>query len=226
MYPPEPWHLRGQMYLSVFLIPAALLPPLCVRPVTVAGRAVVGAAWVRYEPGGTLSYRELLTAVLVHERGRPGVTIVDIWVNDVRSRDGGRELWGIPKELAQVTVEGAGAVRAWARTNVPVAAALIRLRRWPGRWPFAFRVIQKYGGGVRRTPVRGRAGLGPATVTWQPEPPGPLGYLAGRKPLVSLAVLDFRLRFGRGAAAPSRLASMIRAVVIEQSGRCQPRRRP
>jgi Acetoacetate decarboxylase (ADC) len=235
MYPPEPWHLRGQMYLSVFLIPAAVLPPLpppmrrTARPVTMAGRAVVGAAWVRYEPGGTLSYRELLTAVLVHERGRPRVTILDIWVDDLRSRDGGRELWGIPKDLAQVQVDVAGAGQASAATEMPLAAALIRLRRWPGRWPFAFPVIQALGEGVRRTPVRGRAGLGPAAVTWRPDPRGPLHYLAGRKPVLSVAVLDFRLRFGRGAtvASPRRwLAAAEAAPIMDLLGRFRTRRRP
>lgn len=200
MYPPEPWRLRGRMYLSVFLVPLPTLPPLpaavrrAARPVTVAGRAVVGAAWVRYEPGGTLSYRELLSVILVHERGRPAVTIVDIWVDDVRSRDGGRALWGIPKELADISVERDGAAGA---ADTPIAAARIRARRWPGRWPFAFTVIQAVGAGVRRSPVRGRAGLGPAAATWRPAPDGPLGYLAGRRPLVTVALHDFRLRFGR-----------------------------
>jgi hypothetical protein len=195
MYPPEPWHLRGRMYLSVFGVPRATLPPLPagVRPVTVAGRAIVGAAWVRYEPGGTLSYRELLSAVLVRGRGL-GVTIVDIWVDDVRSRDGGRELWGIPKELARISMERDGAVGA---AGAPIAEARIRARRWPGTWPFAFTVIQEYGGGLRRSPVRGRAAAGAAVARWQVEPEGPLGYLAGRKPVWSVALHDFRLRFGR-----------------------------
>jgi hypothetical protein len=174
------------------------------RPVTVAGRAVVGAAWVRYEPGGTLSYRELLSAVLVHERGRPAVTIVDIWVDDVRSRDGGRALWGIPKELADISVERDGAAGA---ADTPIAAARIRARRWPGRWPFAFTVVQAVGAGVRRSPVRGRTGLGPAAATWRPEPDGPLGYLAGRRPVVSVALHDFRLRFGRSPTPAARSLS-------------------
>jgi hypothetical protein len=28
MYPPEPWDLRGQMYLSVFAVPRSVLAPL------------------------------------------------------------------------------------------------------------------------------------------------------------------------------------------------------
>ena len=209
MYPPEPWQLRGQMYLSIFLVPSALLSPLpavlpsTARLVTLAGRAVVGVAWIRYEPGGTLSYRELLSAVLVHERGRPRVTVIDIWVDDVGSRDGGRELWGIPKALAQLRIDAdaTGAVRASAGTTTPIADAVVRPRRWPGRWPLALSVVQALGARVRRTPVRGRAGLGAAAVTWRPNPQGPLGYLAGRKPVLSVAVSDFRLRFGAHSAA-------------------------
>jgi hypothetical protein len=194
-YPPEPWHLRGQMYVSLFLLPRRRLPalPPPLRPVTVAGHAFVGAAWVRYEPGGTLTYRELLSAVLTHERGRPGVTITDIWVDDARSRDGGRALWGIPKELADLRLDpGPGAVHAQA----PMAGAEIRPRRWSGRWPLALSVAQLLDAEVRRTPVRGHAALAPARVTWRPDAAGPLGYLAGRRPLLSVAVRDFRLRFG------------------------------
>ena len=210
-YPPEPWHLRGQMYLSVFLVPAAQLPPLpaalrgTVRPVTVAGRAVAGVAWVRYEPGGVLSYRELLSAVLVHERGRPRVTIAGIWVDDVRSRDGGRALWGIPKELArlQIDADATGTVRTRAGAGTAIADADVRPRRWPGRWPLGLTVVQDLDDRVRRTPVRGRAGLSPAAATWRADPGGPLGYLAGRRPVLSCAIADFRLRFGAAGPAGS-----------------------
>jgi hypothetical protein len=44
--------------------------------------------------------------------------------------------------------------------------------------------------------VRGRAGLAPAAATWRADRDGPLGYLAGRRPVLSCAVGDFRLRFG------------------------------
>jgi hypothetical protein len=189
------------MVVSLFGVPVRELPPLSavlrttVRPVLVSGRALVGAAWVRYEPGGTLHYRELLSAVLVHERGRPRVSITDIWVDSVASRDGGRELWGIPKELAGFTLQPGryGAVRAGST----IATAQIRSgRALPGRWPVAFSVAQALGDRVRRTPVRGRAGLRAARVRWRTDPDGPLGYLAGRTPVFSVAVTDFRLSFG------------------------------
>jgi hypothetical protein len=204
-YPPEPWHLRGQMYVSVFLVPHRLLPPLpaalraAVHPLLIAGRAVVGTAWVRYEPGGTLHYRELLSSVLVLDRGRPRVSITEIWVDSAASRDGGRALWGIPKDLAELAVDPvvAGAVRVSAAAGRSIAAGVVR-RGWtlPGRPPFAFSVVQALGTTVHRTRVRGRAGLGRGAAGWRADPAGPLGYLAGRRPLLTLAVTDFALTFG------------------------------
>lgn len=223
MYPPEPWDLQGQMYLSVFAVPRAALPPLPqplaseVRPVPLGSRALVGAAWVRYEPGGTLHYQELLSAVLVHERGRPRVSILDIWVDSVASRDGGRELWGIPKDLAELQLRPAadGVTAAAAATDPQstprdgtasgaiAAATITRGVRVPGRWPTAMSVAQALDGRVQRTAVRGRTGLRLGGATWRVEAGGPLGYLDGRRPLLTATLADFRLRFGAGAPLPA-----------------------
>jgi hypothetical protein len=62
-------------------------------------------------------------------------------------------------------------------------------------------VAQALGGSVVRTPVRGRAGLRLGRGTWRVEAGGPLGYLAGRRPLLTVALTDFRLRFGTPARA-------------------------
>ena len=260
VYPPEPWDLRGQMYLSVFAVPRRDLRPLprpltaAVRPVPFGARLLVGAAWVRYEPGGTLHYRELLSAVLVHEGLHPRVSITDIWVDSAASRDGGRALWGIPKDLAHIELrpaadgataavaalhpgpagvsdgttpdrdrpdrdrpdrdrpdrdgqgpdpDGTGSDRlSWDRAVA--AATVTRGVRVPGRWPAALSVAQVLDGRVRRTGVRGHARVRISGATWQVDPQGPLGYLAGRRPLVTVTVADFRLRFGAAASAPDR----------------------
>lgn len=196
-YPPEPWHLRGQMYVSVWTVSRATLPPLPdtlaaeVRPLTVAGRGLVGTAWVDYGPGGVLRYRELLSAVLVRRAGRPLVSIVDIWVDSPASRDGGRELWGIPKELAELDV-----TEAHARAGGIAEAHLAAGRRLPGRWPTRFSVIQELAGRAKISPVRSRAAIRLAKATWQVVPDGPLAYLAGRRPLLTLALQDFDMVFG------------------------------
>jgi hypothetical protein len=215
MYPPQPWDLRGQLYLSIFAVPRAALPALpeplaaAVRPVPFGRRALVGAAWVRYEPGGVLHYRELLSAVLVHERRRPRVSITDIWVDSVESRDGGRALWGIPKDLADLELRASpgGDLVAAASTGpepgarrAPIGSATVRPGlRLPGRWPTPLSVAQALGEAVVRTPVRGRAGVRLGQGTWRIDADGPLGYLAGRRPLLTVALTDFRLRFGTTA---------------------------
>ncbi|WP_027344952.1 acetoacetate decarboxylase family protein [Hamadaea tsunoensis] len=203
-YPPEPWHLRGRMYVSVFGVPVADLPPLpaalaSLRPVRLGRRALVGAAWVDYEPGGVLSYRELLVSTLTRDGLRPRVTITGIWVDSVPSRDGGRALWGIPKELAAFELTGTDA--SAAAEGGPLATAVLRRRLLPFRVPVGFKVAQDLGGRPKTSPVRATARPGTARVTWDVAPGGPLGYLAGRRPLLSFAIGDFDMRFG--AAAPA-----------------------
>jgi hypothetical protein len=196
VYPPEPWHLRGHLFLSVFLVPRSELPALpqplaaVVRPVTIAGRAVVGGAWVRYEAGGVLQYRELLTAVLVREGRRPRVSIQHIWVDSEASRAGGRELWGIPKQLAPLDVGDRASRAPFASTT------RTRGVRLPGRWPTPMTLVQVRHGSVKRTAVAGRARVRIGRSGWWVDERGPLRYLTGHRPLLSATLADFRLRFG------------------------------
>ncbi|UWP85121.1 acetoacetate decarboxylase family protein [Dactylosporangium fulvum] len=204
-YPPEPWSLRGRMFVSVWVLPAAAVPALpgelagAVHVVRCAGRAVVGTAWVDYRPGGDMTYRELLAATLVRAGARPRVTISHIWVDSVDSRDGGRELWGIPKELAELAIgEGAAEAAAIASASLHGGTGL------PVRLPVAFRVVQALAAKVRTTPVRATARYGTARVGWRVAPDGPLGFLAGRRPLLSVVADDFRMRFGTAQPAVDR----------------------
>jgi hypothetical protein len=208
-YPPEPWDLRGQLFLSVFAVPRDTLPALpdplaaTVRPVTVGRKAIVGVAWVRYEPGGVLTYEELLAAALTRSGRRLRVSITDIWVDSVPSRDGGRALWGIPKDLAELTVHTGPSGRtsgAASTARGPIAAASFSPGiRLPGRWPTPMTLAQAFGDTVKHSPVRGHARLRLGGATWRIEPGGPLRHLAGRRPLLTATLADFRLRFGAQA---------------------------
>lgn len=197
-YPPEPWELRGQLHASAFLVPleaVALDAPPGWRPVRLGRYAIVGTAWVTYEPGGVLSYRELMATVLVRRGLRVVPTIVRIWVDSEASRDGGRALWGIPKELAEFSFQ------AQDYQADAIASALVRpLIRLPGRWPVSFRIVQTLAGAAKLTPVRARARVGLDRARLHAEPAGPLAFLAGRRPLVSFSIGDFRMRFGRRGA--------------------------
>ena len=197
-YPQEPWELHGQLHTSVFLVPLAEVPldvPPGCRPVRIGRYGVVATAWVSYEPGGVLSYHELMATVLVRRGLRLMPTVTRIWVDSTASRDGGRELWGIPKELAGF--EFAGKSYAAAGDAGPIASGTVRPLVWlPGRWPLAFRVAQVLAGAAKVPPVRARARLGLARATFVADRTGPLAFLAGRRPLLSSSVGDFRMWFG------------------------------
>jgi Acetoacetate decarboxylase (ADC) len=194
-YPPEPWRLRGDLHTSVFLVPLADvradLPPGW-RPLRLGRFGVVGAAWVSYRPGGVLVYDELMSTLLVRRGWRVLPTITHIWVDSAASRDGGRKLWGIPKQLAKF-----GAFLATTDEGPIAAGSVSPLATLPWRLPGGFAVVQRLAGSAKVTPVRFRARIGLSRATLAADPGGPLAFLAGRRALLSLSVIDFRMTFGR-----------------------------
>jgi len=76
-HPPAPWRLRGELVL----IPSGPTSGLLLATYT----------------GETLAYHELIVF-------RPGLIISHIYVDDERSRAGGRAIWNLPKELAEFSV--------------------------------------------------------------------------------------------------------------------------
>jgi acetoacetate decarboxylase len=184
--------LQGQLWLSLFRV-------------TGAGRrpdGLYGAAFVSYEPGSELTYSELLVA-----RPAPGarVEIRDIWVDSPASMVGGRELWAIPKSLSDFTLE-TGRVGPLSRTEWaasadrrPIARARFTdVSRMAVRLPFRSGIRQPglAGVGPRTAPLRGSSRTLPCRGHWEFAPEGPLGWLAGRRPLASFRMADFRLSCG------------------------------
>ena len=195
-FPSPPWSLTAQMWLSVF----------AVRD---SGRAdrpagVYGAAFVDYQEDGVLAYHELLVARL-HDAARRRVRITDIWVDSVVSRDGGRALWAIPKQLADLPLHSTGYGPATRTAFAAVAdgqhVASGTFVSVPGaalvRGPLAMSTSQERSDGTEVvTPFAGSARAVPCHGTWQFDPCGPLAFLRGRRPVVSFLVRDARLRFG------------------------------
>ncbi|MEU4743314.1 acetoacetate decarboxylase family protein [Actinosynnema sp. NPDC023658] len=193
-FPPEPWVLHGRACVSAWLVPATALPPLPVRPVTVAGRALVGTAFVDYRPPG-LAYHEVLAAVLVRRGFRIGVSIARIWVDSPVSLAGGRALWGIPKEVADF--EWGDDLAASARDSQgPIASVRVRASRFGVRLPVAVSTWQAFGDGLARTPLRATGRVSPARAAWDIAPDGPLAWLLPHRPLLGVAVDRLRMRFG------------------------------
>jgi hypothetical protein len=208
-FPSPPWFLHGHMWLSLF-------PVTSGTPDRPAG--LYGVAFVDYKPGSALTYQELLVARLVRDGAVPRVSITDIWVNSEASRVGGRSLWSIPKETANLHISD-HSTRPVARTSCdasvvgsPVAAARITAPQVPSlRTPVRFSVSQppleqdgdcgKHGGRVdddrlQVTGVTGSAKTLPCLTTWDFGDTGPLAWLRGRRSVLSLRLSDFRLTFG------------------------------
>ncbi len=194
-FPSPPWSLQGQLWLSLF-------PVRTGTPARPAG--LYGAAFVDYTEGGVLSYRELLVARLVRDGAVPRVQITDIWVDSEASREGGRSLWAIPKELAELHVarqDVGPAVKVRCDGNLegtPVAAARFTGARLPSvRIPFRFTVCQEREDGTPvRSTVSGTSRNLPVVGRWDFGAHGPLAWLHGRTPVASFVVGDFRMSFG------------------------------
>jgi hypothetical protein len=195
-YPAEPWDLHGHAYVGTWLVPVADLPAPHspeTTPITLFGRGIVGAAFFVYERPSPLTYNEVMATVLVRDGWRVRVSITHIWVDSEASRDGGRDLWAIPKQLADFDVVPHASYDARGIG----ALALRRVRRLPWRLPAGFTIAQDQRGSLLVSPVRGRMRFGTASARWSFAVDGPLGFLHGRGPLLTLAVRPFHLLFGR-----------------------------
>lgn len=184
------------MWLSLF--------PVRSSRTTDRSAGLYGVAFVDYQEGSTLTYQELLVARLIRGGGVPRVRITDIWVNSTASRDGGRSLWAIPKELADVEVNdtwlGLGARTSWEAKlgRSPVASARFTgVRGAPLRTPFRFSTSQQRdAGSMVQAKVSGSAKSLPCLGKWDFAEDGPLSWLRGRSPALSFRLSEFRLTFG------------------------------
>lgn len=193
-HPPEPWHLHGSAAAGVYLVPVRDLPappPPGTRVVSVLGRAVVTTAFFRYRAPSPLQYGEVMATVLVRRGWRPRIFIPQIWVDSPASRDGGRELWAIPKQLARFEGDPERAMTAAGLSTLTVGRSLPALPRLP----ISFRVVQQRASRGVVTPVSGRVDASLARARWRHT--GDLAWLAGRRAVLSIVVRRFRLTFGR-----------------------------
>lgn len=213
-YPPEPWYLGGSLLVSVFRVPTAQLPPEFAagpRPLALGRHTIVGVAFAQYLPGGALAYDELLVATPTLQRGRPRVTIPQIWVDSPRSLEGGRALWGIPKQPAAFErrvstkpgrADAASVAAATADGPIATLRSRVGLPLVPGMRQVALPILQRTatGGILSHNRVIGRIrGL---RTAWTFDPAGPLGYLAGRTPLASFSLGDASIVFGMDVRRP------------------------
>ncbi|MBE9008086.1 acetoacetate decarboxylase family protein [Fortiea sp. LEGE XX443] len=109
-YPATPWTLRGKAIASLHLVninQIRSLIPLEFQIFSVwPGKTIGGVYLSYYGQGSVLEYSELIVApAMVSYQNKIGAWVSHIYVDNTDSMAGGREIWGLPKELADFTWE-------------------------------------------------------------------------------------------------------------------------
>jgi hypothetical protein len=105
-YPPAPWHLQGFSLQTLHLLDVdrvrASIPAELKIISIFPGKTLGGIYVASYGAGSTLEYNELIVvSALVDRAGQVGSWISHICVDHPESIAGGREIWGLPKQMAQ-----------------------------------------------------------------------------------------------------------------------------
>jgi acetoacetate decarboxylase len=167
-HPPAPWQLNGE---------------LIVVPALTGARRLGGVMLANYT-SGTLVYRELI--VFSHATPK-GMVVSHIYVDDEQSMSGGREIWGLPKELATFEY----GARAFTARQGETTLLHARIRRRRGGLPIVIPTPITSAAG--QTVGRARIKAAPALVDLQIPHESPFAHLglAGRH--VALAGDDLQL---------------------------------
>jgi acetoacetate decarboxylase len=109
-YPPAPWYLEGYAVQTLHLIDIARIRHLIPSEFKIIsvfpGKTIGGLYLSKYESNSVLEYSELIVVPgLVHYRGKMGGWVSHIYVDNLDSVAGGREIWGLPKEFADFNWE-------------------------------------------------------------------------------------------------------------------------
>jgi len=115
-YPQAPWTLQGYAYQTLQLLECDRVRPLIPSELNIVsifpGKTVGGVYLSHYGAGSVLEYSELIViSALVSYAGKIGGWVSHIYVDNPDSVAGGREIWGLPKEMAEFT---------WTDRNVTV----------------------------------------------------------------------------------------------------------
>lgn len=122
-YPQAPWTLQGYALLTLQPLDIDRVRPLIPSDLDIIsvfpGKTVGGVYLSYYGSGSVLKYSELIVIpAVVTYKGKFGGWISHIYVDDSNSVAGGREIWGLPKELAEFTWEQGNRVTVRQGTRV------------------------------------------------------------------------------------------------------------
>ncbi|MDJ0772560.1 MAG: acetoacetate decarboxylase family protein [Mastigocoleus sp. MO_167.B18] len=105
-YPPAPWRLQGFAIQSLNLVDSKVAKDFVPSQLEIVsflpGKTLGGIYVSSYKSGSLLEYNELIVVPgYVRYQGKAGFWISHIYVDNEDSVAGGREIWGLPKEMAE-----------------------------------------------------------------------------------------------------------------------------
>ena len=111
-YPAAPWTLRGYSLQALELVDVNRVRPLVPSEFEIVsllpGKTLGGIYVAHYGEGSTLHYNELIVVAAFTRYGsKASAWISHIYVDNADSVAGGREIWGLPKEMAEFNWENA-----------------------------------------------------------------------------------------------------------------------
>jgi acetoacetate decarboxylase len=199
-YPQAPWTLKGYAFLSLHLIDIAKASPFIPVELaivsTIPGKTVGGVYLSQYTNGSDLTYSELIVvAGLVRWRGTIGAWVSHIYVDNLDSVAGGREIWGLPKEMAEfrwesgesgkVTVrQGDQLLCAWRSTG---RLSLLRQR-------FSFPSFSQQNGSFLLFNSTAQANFGLTRVNLDIPQSSPFGRLIDSPPIATVSADSLDLK--------------------------------
>ena len=106
-YPPAPWTLKGYAFQTLQLVDieqASKFIPSELEVIQLLPGKTLGSIYISSYDGSLLKYNELIVVPgFVRHQGKFGGWISHIYVDNPDSVAGGREIWGLPKEMADFT---------------------------------------------------------------------------------------------------------------------------
>lgn len=209
-YPPPPWTLKGRALQTVHLIDVervrSLVPPELTIVEVWPGKTLGGVYCAAYAAGSALLYNELIAiAATVRHEMQIGAWISHIYVDNPDSVAGGREIWGLPKELAEFTWERGDrdrvAVRQGDRLLCNLDAAQTNLRL---PIPLSASSFSTLGSNLLLFPSEFNFNIGLVGGKLQVPPESPFAMLDLGQPFVTFSFEDLRVVVSRPEAIEER----------------------
>lgn len=206
--PPPPWTLKGyglqtfhllhveqvQSYLPPDLTIVQVLPGLTVGMIYVAS----------YSAASVMPYNELIVVnAIASYQGKVGAWISHIYVDNPDSVRGGREIWGLPKELADFNWQTGQSPQVQVSQDDRMLCSLTckwRSASFPGfQFPVGAPILSKLGTQFLTFPGQGNLGLHIAGIDLQIPPESPFAPMNFGQPWMSF--YSDPLRFTAGVPA-------------------------